>query len=172
MLELRHVSKRFSGSLAVDNVSFRARAGEVTGYLGPNGSGKSTTIKMIAGLIDATLDIAHADARPVGEPERMVVGSERGADLGVERGDAERVVGDAVAAQRLIVALALEQPDEAVGVAAFLTECGDLDAMAELPAGNHAAEMLTLVPVLHTLGDRDRCRRIAGCCRSQIVGLW
>src|ERR1700730_16989047 len=42
MLELRNVSKRFSGSLAVDSVSFCARAGEVTGYLGPNGSGKST----------------------------------------------------------------------------------------------------------------------------------
>jgi ABC-2 type transport system ATP-binding protein len=54
MLELRNVSKRFAGSLAVDNVSFSARAGEVTGYLGPNGSGKSTTIKMIAGLIEMT----------------------------------------------------------------------------------------------------------------------
>lgn len=54
MLELRNVSKRFAGSLAVDDVSFRARPGEVTGYLGPNGSGKSTTIKMIVGLIDAT----------------------------------------------------------------------------------------------------------------------
>jgi ABC-2 type transport system ATP-binding protein len=54
MLELQNVSKRFSGSLAVDNVSFRARPGEVTGYLGPNGSGKSTTIKMIVGLIDTT----------------------------------------------------------------------------------------------------------------------
>jgi ABC-2 type transport system ATP-binding protein len=54
MLELRNVSKRFFGSLAVDNVSFRAHSGEVTGYLGPNGSGKSTTIKMIVGLIDMT----------------------------------------------------------------------------------------------------------------------
>jgi ABC-2 type transport system ATP-binding protein len=54
MLELRHVSKRFSGSLAVDNVSFTARAGEITGYLGPNGSGKSTTMKMITGLIEMT----------------------------------------------------------------------------------------------------------------------
>ena len=51
MLELRNVSKRYGGSLAVDRVSFSARAGEITGYLGPNGSGKSTTIKMIAGLI-------------------------------------------------------------------------------------------------------------------------
>jgi ABC-2 type transport system ATP-binding protein len=38
MLELRSVTKRFIGNLAVDRVSFRARPGEVTGYLGPNGA--------------------------------------------------------------------------------------------------------------------------------------
>jgi ABC-2 type transport system ATP-binding protein len=54
MLELRNVSKRFLGTLAVDGVSFTARAGEITGYLGPNGSGKSTTMKMITGLIERT----------------------------------------------------------------------------------------------------------------------
>lgn len=54
MLELRRVSKHFSGIPAVDDVSFTARAGEVTGYLGPNGSGKSTTMKMITGLIEMT----------------------------------------------------------------------------------------------------------------------
>jgi ABC-2 type transport system ATP-binding protein len=52
MLELRNVSKRFLGTAAVDDVSFVARAGEITGYLGPNGSGKSTTMKMITGLIE------------------------------------------------------------------------------------------------------------------------
>lgn len=52
MLEVRNVSKRYSSIPAVENVSFCARAGEVTGYLGPNGSGKSTTMKMITGLID------------------------------------------------------------------------------------------------------------------------
>ncbi len=52
MLELRGVSKRYSGIPAVQAVSFVARAGEVTGYLGPNGSGKSTTLKMITGLIE------------------------------------------------------------------------------------------------------------------------
>jgi ABC-2 type transport system ATP-binding protein len=54
MLQLRNVTKRFSGIAAVDNVSFTARPGEVTGYLGPNGSGKSTTMKMITGLIEMT----------------------------------------------------------------------------------------------------------------------
>jgi ABC-2 type transport system ATP-binding protein len=54
MLELRNVCKRFSGITAVDDVSFVARAGEITGYLGPNGSGKSTTMKMITGLLEST----------------------------------------------------------------------------------------------------------------------
>jgi ABC-2 type transport system ATP-binding protein len=54
MLELKSVSKRFAASLAVDRVSFRAKPGEITGYLGPNGSGKSTTIKMIVGLVEPT----------------------------------------------------------------------------------------------------------------------
>ncbi len=52
-LELRNVSKSFSGILAVDCVTFTAGAGEITGYLGPNGSGKSTTMKMVAGLMEA-----------------------------------------------------------------------------------------------------------------------
>jgi ABC-2 type transport system ATP-binding protein len=51
MLELRNISKHYSSIPAVKDVSFCARAGEVTGYLGPNGSGKSTTMKMITGLI-------------------------------------------------------------------------------------------------------------------------
>jgi ABC-2 type transport system ATP-binding protein len=50
MLELRKVCKTFNRIEAVDDVSFSARAGEITGYLGPNGSGKSTTMKLLAGL--------------------------------------------------------------------------------------------------------------------------
>jgi len=52
MLELRAVTKKYSGVAAVSEVSFIAPAGEITGYLGPNGSGKSTTLKMITGLIE------------------------------------------------------------------------------------------------------------------------
>ena len=65
MLELRNVSKRFLGIAAVDNVSFSARAGEITGYLGPNGSGKSTTMKMITGLIEMTSGEILFDGEPI-----------------------------------------------------------------------------------------------------------
>jgi ABC-2 type transport system ATP-binding protein len=54
MLEVRRLTKLYSGIPAVTDISFCAPAGEVTGYLGPNGSGKSTTIKMITGLIEPT----------------------------------------------------------------------------------------------------------------------
>lgn len=65
MLELRSVSKRFRGIVAVEDVSFTARAGEVTGYLGPNGSGKSTTMKMITGLIEMTSGAILFEGEPI-----------------------------------------------------------------------------------------------------------
>ena len=65
MLELRNVSKRFRGIVAVEDVSFSARAGEVTGYLGPNGSGKSTTMKMITGLIEMTSGAILFEGEPI-----------------------------------------------------------------------------------------------------------
>jgi len=65
MLELRNVSKRFRGVVAVEDVSFTARAGEVTGYLGPNGSGKSTTMKMITGLIEMTSGVIVFEGEPI-----------------------------------------------------------------------------------------------------------
>jgi ABC-2 type transport system ATP-binding protein len=65
MLELRNVYKRFSGIPAIDDVSFVARAGEVTGYLGPNGSGKSTTMKMITGLIEVSGGTILFEDKPI-----------------------------------------------------------------------------------------------------------
>lgn len=65
MLELRRVSKLYSGIPAVDDVTFSVRPGEVTGYLGPNGSGKSTTMKMVTGLIDLTSGQVLFQGKPI-----------------------------------------------------------------------------------------------------------
>jgi ABC-2 type transport system ATP-binding protein len=64
-LEVRRLAKRFRGIVAVDNISFVARAGEITGYLGPNGSGKSTTMKIIAGLLQPTSGEIAFDGLPI-----------------------------------------------------------------------------------------------------------
>ncbi|WAH38225.1 ABC transporter ATP-binding protein [Alicyclobacillus dauci] len=51
MLEVSHLSKRFSDKYAVKNVSFQVNQGDSFGLLGPNGAGKSTTISMVTGLL-------------------------------------------------------------------------------------------------------------------------
>jgi ABC-2 type transport system ATP-binding protein len=66
VLELRRVSKRFSSIPAVEDVSFSAREGEITGYLGANGSGKSTTMKMISGLLEKSTGEILFDGAPIG----------------------------------------------------------------------------------------------------------
>ena len=54
MLAVEGLSKRFGGFLAVNQVSFEARQGEILGLIGPNGSGKSTTFNLIAGALAPT----------------------------------------------------------------------------------------------------------------------
>ncbi|MFI0408994.1 ATP-binding cassette domain-containing protein [Actinomadura sp. 3N508] len=49
-IEVRGLRKRFGPTLAVDDLSFTAAPGQVTGFVGPNGAGKSTTMRMIMGL--------------------------------------------------------------------------------------------------------------------------
>ena len=77
MLELRHVSKRYRGIPAVDDVSFTVGQGEVVGYLGPNGSGKSTTVKIITGMLepsDGSVLFDGADTRKDMASFRRVLG--------------------------------------------------------------------------------------------------
>jgi ABC-type multidrug transport system, ATPase component len=53
-LEVAHLTKRFGGRVAVEDVSFTVAAGEVFGFLGPNGAGKTTTVRMLGTLIAPT----------------------------------------------------------------------------------------------------------------------
>src|SRR4029453_15010062 len=49
-IETEGLSKRYGGTLALDDLRLEVRPGEVYGYLGPNGAGKTTTIRLLLGL--------------------------------------------------------------------------------------------------------------------------
>jgi len=51
MISLKHVTKRFGQTTAVDNLSLKIGSGEVVGLLGPNGAGKTTTMRLITGFL-------------------------------------------------------------------------------------------------------------------------
>src|SRR5512140_2241294 len=54
LIETRNLVKRYGDKVAVNDVSFDVRAGEIFGFLGPNGAGKTTTIKILVGLLQPT----------------------------------------------------------------------------------------------------------------------
>ncbi len=54
IIETEHLSRRFGDLVAVRDVTFEVRRGEIFGVLGPNGAGKSTTIRMLCGILDPT----------------------------------------------------------------------------------------------------------------------
>ena len=54
MIKLENVTKKYNDFLAVNNISFDIKEGEIVGFLGKNGAGKTTTMNMITGYIEPT----------------------------------------------------------------------------------------------------------------------
>ncbi|MGV9667961.1 ABC transporter ATP-binding protein [Nocardia niigatensis] len=70
MIELRGLTKHYGQTVAVSDLSFTVRPGQVTGFLGPNGAGKSTTMRMILGLDTPTSGTALIDGKPYHDLKR------------------------------------------------------------------------------------------------------
>lgn len=61
MIAIDHLRKHFGRYAAVNDMSFTARDGEITGLLGANGAGKTTTLRIIAGLLTPQAGTIHID---------------------------------------------------------------------------------------------------------------
>ena len=71
-IEVRQLTRRFGAFVAVNDLSFDVRQGEIFGFLGSNGAGKSTTIRMLCGLLRPTSGSARVGGLDVGrEPEAV-----------------------------------------------------------------------------------------------------
>lgn len=79
---VQHLSRRFGSFVAVDDVSFSVKTGEIFGFLGSNGAGKSTTIRMLSGLLRPSSGTAivggiDVSADPEGVKQRIGYMSQR-----------------------------------------------------------------------------------------------
>ena len=52
-IEVTDLTKHYDGVLAVNNITFEVKKGEIFGFLGPNGAGKTTAIKLLTGQTSA-----------------------------------------------------------------------------------------------------------------------
>jgi drug efflux transport system ATP-binding protein len=69
---VENLVKRFGDFVAVDNISFEARKGEIFGFLGPNGAGKSTTIRVLCGLLVPTSGRAQVAGLDVATQSELI----------------------------------------------------------------------------------------------------
>ena len=65
MIQIDHLVKRFGKKIAVNDVSFTIKKGEIVGFLGPNGAGKSTTMNMLTGFLSSTSGSAFIDGADI-----------------------------------------------------------------------------------------------------------
>ncbi len=75
MIRVEGLTKTYGAVTVVDDVSFEAQQGRVTGFLGPNGAGKTTTMRVMVGLTNATsggVTIGGHDYRDIPNPGRHV----------------------------------------------------------------------------------------------------
>ncbi len=80
MLHVDHLTKRFAGLVALDDVSFHAGQGEIIGLIGPNGAGKTTLFNLLTGVIRPTAGAVRFDGN-----ELTVLAPFRIARLGISR---------------------------------------------------------------------------------------
>jgi ABC-2 type transport system ATP-binding protein len=72
MIEVRNLTKRYGDLVAVNQVSFTAKKGEILGFLGPNGAGKTTTMRIITGFLPATNGTVKVDGFDIFEQSHEV----------------------------------------------------------------------------------------------------
>ena len=74
MLELQGLSRRYGDVVALDDLSFTVREGQMFGFIGPNGAGKTTAMRIILGVLEADAGEVLWRGRPMDDEARRRVG--------------------------------------------------------------------------------------------------
>jgi branched-chain amino acid transport system permease protein len=76
VLDVQAVRKTFGGLVAVNDISFQIKAGQIVGLIGPNGAGKSTTFNLITGLLSLTSGQVVFRGQPISGQRSRVIASQ------------------------------------------------------------------------------------------------
>ncbi len=71
-INVAHITKKYGNQVALDDVSFSIKAGEIVGFLGPNGAGKSTMMRILTTYLNADGGVASIDGHDVQKNARAV----------------------------------------------------------------------------------------------------
>lgn len=146
-LEIEHVTVRFGGVVAVDDLSLRAPLGRITGLIGPNGAGKTTTFNVCSGLVKPTSGrvwLAGRDVSKLGTSARARRGLGRSFQMvdlfgsltvrqNVELGREGSLAG------RHVLSHVMAAPGQAAQVRAAATEAMELVGIAPIAENDIAA---------------------------------
>lgn len=146
LLEVRAVRKAFGGLVAVNDVSFTVKAGDIVGLIGPNGAGKSTTFNLVSGVLSLTSGEVHLRGRRVdGRPSREI------ARQGLSRTFQHvKLVPDMTVLENVAIGTYLR------------TRSGSLAAMLRLDRAEEARALHEAARQLERVGLADKMHELAG----------
>lgn len=72
MIEIQHLTKKFGNIVALNDLNFTVKKGEILGFLGPNGAGKSTTMNILTGYLPSTSGTVKVDGFDIMENPKEV----------------------------------------------------------------------------------------------------
>lgn len=143
MIKVEKVTKYFGENLAVDNVSFEIKKGEVVGFLGRNGAGKTTTMNIITGYISSSEGSASVD----------------GHDILVEPLEVKKRIGYLPELPPLYLDMIVDE---------YLNFCCDIKKIAKNKREGHLADVCDLVGISHM--RKRLCKNLSKGYRQR-VGL-
>ena len=169
LLEVENLTCRFAGVTAVDDLSFRVKAGEIKAVIGPNGAGKSTLFNMIAGVTRPTegaisFDGARIDRLPThARARRGIARTFQNLQIFRELSVLENVMvgrhlrGRATTLSALLHIPSVGAEERAMEAAAMaLLERFGLAAKAALPAGSLAFGQMKVLELARALASEPR----------------
>ncbi|MCK5128841.1 MAG: ATP-binding cassette domain-containing protein [Clostridiales bacterium] len=143
MIKVENITKRFGENLAVDNVSFEVKKGEVVGFLGRNGAGKTTTMNIITGYISSSEGNASVD----------------GHDILVEPLEVKKKIGYLPEQPPLYLDMVVDE---------YLNFCCDIKKISKDKRKSHLVDVCDLVGISHM--RKRLCKNLSKGYRQR-VGL-